>query len=306
MEIAYFVHSNGIVEEGARVGDGTRIWAFAHVLPEAELGIDCNICDHVFIENKVKIGDRVTIKCGVQLWDGITIQNDVFIGPNVTFANDPFPRSKNQPEVYSRTLIKNRASVGANATILPGITIGQSAMVGAGSVVTHDVPANAVVIGNPGRVIGFTNTQGTGSIKPLNALMPDTDLKVKGAKIVSLKSFHESQGDLSFGEVGDHLPFIPQRYFVISHVPSHEIRGQHAHRQQHQFLTCISGSCHVVVDDGFERDEVILASPKVGLHISPMVWGIQYKYSPDAVLLVFASGEYDQSDYLNDYELIKQ
>lgn len=308
MKKKYFVHANGIVEDGAQVGDGSRIWAFAHVLPGAQLGIDCNICDHVFIENEVKIGDRVTIKCGVQLWDGVTLENDVFIGPNVTFTNDPFPRSKNQPEVYSQTLIKNKASVGANATILPGVTIGQSAMIGAGSVVTHDVPANAVVIGNPGRVVGFTNGQGSERIKPINALTSESELKVKSVKIVSLKNFQDSRGDLSFGEVGDHLPFIPQRYFVISNVPSHEIRGQHAHRQQHQFLTCLSGSCHVVVDDGFERDEVILASPQAGLYIPPRVWGIQYKYSHDAVLLVFASGEYDRSDYINDYDqlLIKE
>lgn len=302
MKKNYFVHSKGIVEDGARVGDGTRVWAFAHVLPGAQLGVDCNVCDHVFIENEVKIGDRVTIKSGVQLWDGVALEDDVFIGPNVAFTNDSFPRSKNRPEVYSRTLIKNKASIGANATILPGVTVGQSAMVGAGSVVTHDIPPNAVVVGNPGRVIGFVSGRDSERIIPLNALLPESNLKVKDVKIVSLKNFHDSRGNLSFGEVGDRLPFIPQRYFVISHVPPHEIRGQHAHRQQHQFLTCLHGSCHVVVDDGSERDEIILSSPQVGLHIPPMVWGIQYKYSPDAVLLVFASGGYDQTDYVNDYD----
>src|ERR1041385_8089863 len=106
MDRPYFVHPNGIVEPGARIGNATRIWAFAHVLPGARIGSDCNICDHVFIENEVSIGDRVTIKCGVQLWNGITIEDDVFIGPNATFTNDPFPRSRHRPERFAPTLVK--------------------------------------------------------------------------------------------------------------------------------------------------------------------------------------------------------
>jgi acetyltransferase-like isoleucine patch superfamily enzyme len=139
--------------ESTSIGDGTRIWAFTHILPGAKIGIDCNICDHVFIENEVVIGDRVTIKCGVQIWDGITIEDDVFIGPNATFTNDLFPRSKKYPEKFLKTIIKKGASIGANATILPGISIGEKAMIAAGSVVTRDVPASVVLAGNPGRVI---------------------------------------------------------------------------------------------------------------------------------------------------------
>ena len=102
------------------MGAGTRIWAFVHILPGAVIGADCNICDQTFIENDVRIGDRVTIKCGVQVWDGITLEDDVFVGPNATFSNDPFPRSGQHPEHYARTLVKRGASIGANATILPG------------------------------------------------------------------------------------------------------------------------------------------------------------------------------------------
>jgi UDP-2-acetamido-3-amino-2,3-dideoxy-glucuronate N-acetyltransferase len=134
-----------------QIGSGTRIWQFCVVLPEAKIGTDCNICAHVFIENDVVIGDRVTVKCGVQIWDGLRIADDVFIGPNVTFTNDPFPRSQNRPEAYSVTTIHKGASIGANATILPGVSIGAGAMIGAGSLVTKDVPAHEVWIGSPAR-----------------------------------------------------------------------------------------------------------------------------------------------------------
>ena len=134
-------------------GVGTSIWQFSVVLPEAQIGNECNICSHCFIENDVIIGDRVTVKCGVQLWDGLRIENDVFIGPNVTFTNDMQPRSKQYPEVFYQTIIREGASIGANATILPGIEIGQGAMVGAGAVVTKSVAAGLTVVGNPAKEI---------------------------------------------------------------------------------------------------------------------------------------------------------
>jgi len=149
----FFKHTHALVES-ENIGKNTRIWAFAHVLKNARIGSDCNICDHVFIENDVVIGDRVTIKCGVQIWDGVHLEDDVMVGPNATFTNDIFHRSK-QPFVIRPTLVKKGASIGANATILCGITIGENAMVGAGSVVTKSVPSNAVVVGNPARIIRF-------------------------------------------------------------------------------------------------------------------------------------------------------
>lgn len=135
------------------IGAGTTIWQFAVVLAGAAIGKDCNICAHTFIENEVIIGDRVTVKCGVYIWDGVRIESDVFIGPNVTFTNDKFPRSKCYPRVLPQTIIEEGASIGANATLLPGIRIGKSSMVGAGSVVTKDVPENVLVVGNPARII---------------------------------------------------------------------------------------------------------------------------------------------------------
>ncbi len=133
------------------VGEGTNIWQFCVVFPDAVIGKNCNLCAGVLIENNVIVGNNVTIKSGVQLWDGLRVEDDVFIGPNVTFTNDPFPRSKKYPDSFPITTIKKGASIGANSTILPGVTIGEKAMIGAGSIVTHDVPAGELWLGAPAR-----------------------------------------------------------------------------------------------------------------------------------------------------------
>lgn len=137
------------------IGEGTDIWQFVVILRGASIGADCNICAHTLIEGDVIVGDRVTVKPGVQLWDGTRIEDDVFLGPNATFTNDSHPRSKQHDVEFSGITVKKGASIGANATLLPGITVGESAMVGAGAVVTKDVPANAVVVGNPAKVIRY-------------------------------------------------------------------------------------------------------------------------------------------------------
>ena len=133
------------------IGDNTNIWQFCVIFPKAKIGNNCNICANVLVENDVKIGNNVTVKSGVQIWDGVTIEDNVFIGPNVTFTNDLFPRSKNPDWILQKTIVKQGASIGANATILCGITIGENAMIGAGSVVTKDVPDGEVWYGNPAK-----------------------------------------------------------------------------------------------------------------------------------------------------------
>jgi UDP-2-acetamido-3-amino-2,3-dideoxy-glucuronate N-acetyltransferase len=145
------IHPDGICE--GKIGDGTRVWAFAHVMPGAVLGRDCNVGEGAYIEDDVILGDRVTVKNRAQLFDGLRVGDDVFIGPGVVFCNDPSPRSRVPRTSVGPITVGRGASIGANATILPGVTIGEDAMVGAGCVVVHDVPPGATVIGNPARIM---------------------------------------------------------------------------------------------------------------------------------------------------------
>ena len=147
-----FIHKFADVQS-QMIGDRTRVWQFAVVLAGARIGKDCNICAHTFIENNVVIGNNVTVKCGVQLWDGLRIGNDVFIGPNATFCNDKHPKSGNRDYECKQTIVEDDVSIGANATILPGIRLGRGCVVGAGAVVTKDVAAGATVVGNPAKEI---------------------------------------------------------------------------------------------------------------------------------------------------------
>ncbi len=295
-----FIHPQALCES-TNIGRGTRIWAFAHILPGAQIGQDCNICDGVFIENDVVVGDRVTLKCGVQLWDGLRLQDDVFVGPNVSFANDRFPRSKVLPERFLPTRVERGASIGAGAVILPGICIGAGAMVGAGAVVTRSVPANAIVVGNPARIKGYTETQ-IQTATPEQVSSQGHALGVGGARLCPIPHFADLRGQLSALDFSADLPFQPQRCFWVYGVPSREVRGEHAHRQCAQFLICVHGSVSVLLDDGQRRAEVHLDSSAQGLYLPPMVWGTQYRYSDDAVLMVLASHPYDSDDYLRRYE----
>ena len=304
----YFVHEKGLCESQT-IGEGTRIWAFAHILPGARIGEHCNVCDQVFIENDVVIGDRVTIKCGVQLWDGLRVGNDVFIGPNVTFANDRFPRSKIYPAEFLKTTIGSGASIGANATILPGVTVGRNAMVGAGSVVTSDVPPNAVVYGNPARLQGY-RAAGPGP-RPDRVLVPlrategikeNVALGVGGCTLLPRPSFNALSGDCVAVEFDRDLPFAPRRQFFAHHVSGHKARDGYAHRICRQFIVAVSGSANVVVNDGRRTGEMCLDASSCGLLLEPLVWNTQYKFSSDAVLAVYASHPYDASDHIRDFD----
>lgn len=297
---SFFVHAQGICES-QDVGSGTTIWAFSHVLPGARIGRDVNINDHVLVENDVIVGDRVTLKSGVQLWDGLRVEDDVFIGPNVTFTNDRFPRSKRRPPAFATTIIRTGASIGGGATILPGLEIGPGAMVGAGAVVTRDVPANAIVIGNPAQIAGYDHapTQHPSSLR----------MEGRGAGgsaqldrlLIPVTLASDLRGDLTAVEF-ETLPFTPRRFFVVSNVPTAKVRGEHAHRRCEQFLVCLQGSVTALVDDGTTRASYILDTPSLGLYMPSMTWGTQYNYSRDAVLAVFASQPYNPDDYLRTYD----
>ncbi|MCC6594077.1 MAG: WxcM-like domain-containing protein [Xanthomonadales bacterium] len=294
-----YIHPQALCES-PHIGEGTRVWAFAHLLPGARIGADCNLCDGVFVENDVIVGDRVTVKCGVQLWDGVRLEDDVFVGPNASFCNDRFPRSKQQPERFAGTIVRKGASIGANATLLPGITIGPGAMVGAGAVVLRSVPANAIVVGNPARIVGYTDAPRIAVDMPTSS-REGAPSPVAGVELRLLTRAIDMRGSLAAAEVGRELPFVPQRAFVVHSVPSTEVRGEHAHRVCAQFLICVHGALSALVDDGCARAEYRLDRPDLGLYLPPMVWGTQYRYSADAVLLVLASQAYDAGDYIRDY-----
>jgi UDP-2-acetamido-3-amino-2,3-dideoxy-glucuronate N-acetyltransferase len=159
--LGVLVHPYGLCES-TEVGEGTRVWAFAHVLPGAVIGADCNICDHAFIEGGARLGSRVTVKNAVLVWDGVTLEDDVFVGPNVLFTNDLRPRAtvRKRPDELLPTVVRRGASLGAGVVVVCGTTIGESALVAAGSVVVRDVPAHALVVGNPGRRVGWVCTCG--------------------------------------------------------------------------------------------------------------------------------------------------
>ena len=242
------------------------------------------------------------------LWDGIHLGNDVFIGPNVTFSNDKFPRSKIYPSTFPKTVVEDGASVGAGAVLLPGVNVGAGAMIGAGAVVTKSVPPYAIVMGNPARISGYVEKTASDRAQEVRANQVSsafTDalmhIGVGEVSLHRMKLVRDMRGDISVGEFPSEIPFEPKRYFLVFNVPSEETRGEHAHYLCHQFLICVKGSCAVVVDDSEFRSEILLDSPDKGIYLPPMTWGIQYKYSKDAVLLVFASHTYDAVDYIRDY-----
>jgi len=164
----FFVHPQALVETES-IGEGTRVWAFAHVMADVVIGRDCNICDHAFIESGVRLGNGVVIKNGVAIWQGVEIADNAFVGPNAVFTNDLAPRSRRLPGMaehyrdrpwFRKTMLEEGATVGANATIVCGVTLGRFCMIGAGSVVTGDVPPYALAYGAPARVRGYVNRTG--------------------------------------------------------------------------------------------------------------------------------------------------
>ena len=203
------------------IGEGTRIWQFCVVFADAKIGANCNICANVLIENDVVIGDNVTVKNGVQLWDGVRIEDNVFVGPNATFTNDMMPRSKVYPARFLQTVIKAGASIGANATILPGVTVAEGAMIGAGAVVTRSVPPHAIVVGNPARIVGYTNTQAEVNDQPQLSKEfrkpPYADeTSVKGVTVHRFPMIHDNRGSLPSSVL------IKQLWAARKHVPDDE------------------------------------------------------------------------------------
>jgi hypothetical protein len=231
------------------------------------------------------------------------VEADVTIGPNAALV-------AGEREACTTIVIRKGAVLGANATVLAGIVIGSGAMVGAGAVVTRSVPPNAVVVGSPARIAGYVNARSNApSSCPMtghDAEGPQRRTGVGTSTLQRLKVVKDMRGSLSVGEFDRDIPFTPRRYFFVYDVPSREARGEHAHKVCHQFLICVRGSCGVMLDDGRQRREFRLDRFDVGIHIPPLTWGTQYRYSPDGALLVFASHYYDDEDYIRTYDEFRE
>jgi UDP-2-acetamido-3-amino-2,3-dideoxy-glucuronate N-acetyltransferase len=246
-----------------------------------------------FAANESPIPDDIKIMQGVFISDEVQLSQGCRIGPNVVF------------EQGGRIFVERNVYIGANATIMPGITLASGCVVRAGSVVQRSVPARAIVEGNPANIVGYVDTKPNPIRESSNNRDLDRNLintiGVNGVVLQNFPVIPDLRGSLTVGEFEKNIPFSPKRYFIIYGVPTREVRGEHAHLSCHQFLICINGNCSVIADDGVNRVEVCLDSPHRGLYLPPLTWGIQYKYSVDAMLLVFASHHYDPSDYIRDY-----
>lgn len=251
----------------------------------AQIGKRIKLGEWVCIGPRAIIGNDVVIGSLCIIPEDAILEDWVQLGDSVVLVTD-----RNQS-----VKIGFRAMIGANATILP-VTIGAYAMVGAGAVVTKNVPPYAIVVGNPARIVGYVGAELTGKHETnQKASRPESKL------LYSIPSFSDIRGDLSVLEFQKLLPFPIKRIFYTYGVDSTEVRGEHAHKTCEQFLIAIHGSLHVIVDDGEKREEYLLDTPTRGLHLPSGCWGIQYKHSPDCVLLVLASEEYDKNDYIRDY-----
>lgn len=255
---------------------------------------------HAHVDPLASVGPECVVQGGAHLCAGVTLERGVNVGANAVFATLPGAAD-------AATLVRAGAWIGANATIYAGLTIGARALVRPGAVVTRSVPPAAIVEGNPASIVGYV---GLDEHSAVPVFVPDAParrpavqaLPVKGVTLHHFPVVPDLRGSLSVGEFDRQVPFKPLRWFLVYGVPSREVRGEHAHRACHQFLICLRGSCAVVADDGRHKAEVVLDGPDRGLYLPPMTWGIQYKYSPDAMLLVFASDYYDPADYIREYD----
>lgn len=262
-------------------GRPTRCAPNCSIAPDATFGSQCSVDSGAVICAGARIGHRVAIGANV-----------VFVGAGLLEGKAPI-------------VVQDDVQIGAGSVIYPGVTLSAGSRVMPGTVVTRSVPHGAIVEGNPSVIVGYVDTHGASPpaqlVRAAGAEAVE-DIGVRGVKLYRFPVIADLRGNLTVGEFERQIPFEPRRYFLVYDVPSREIRGEHAHRECHEFLICVRGSCSVVANDGSKRAEVALDSPNKGLHLPPMTWRIQYKYSSDAVLLVFASHFYDAADYIRDYD----
>lgn len=281
----------------------------ASVHPSSQIGADVVLAAGASIGPNCHLLGRITVGAGAVLKGGVTLLGDMVVGrqaviePGVCIAA-PQP---GQGSALASVQIGEQAHIGAGTVLLAGVKIGDHAWVAAGTVVLRHIPAHAIVSGNPAAISGYRNEPGH-SPGPASAAAPRPPISgvqasaVEGVSLHHFERIRDLRGDLTVGEFERNVPFRPKRYFLVFDVPSSETRGEHAHHVCQQFLVGVAGSVSVVVDDGRRREEFLLDRPNLGLLIPAGIWGIQYKYSRDAVLLVFASEHYDAADYVRNYD----
>jgi len=290
--------------EGESLGPGSRVLAFVRVAPGVAIGRNCVLHDHAVLIGVVTLDDDVAVHTGAQLLGRIQVEQGVIVGAGAVVGGES--RSGPDADLRANEIIVHRfASIGPNVTVSPGVAIGRRAVVQPGAVVTQNVPANAVVSGNPATIVSYVDSGEEEAaqevVLPPSVAAAVTETRVRGVTIHRLAYASDLRGSLTAAEFSN-LPFAPRRLFTVYDVPSESVRGSHAHRTCAQFLVCTLGAVSCLVDDGSAREDIRLASPDVGLHIPPMIWGTQWKYTRDAVLLVLASHPYDAADYIRDYE----
>ena len=282
-----------------------------NTLPESQLALEvttisgqvaavvhpqASVSPGAVMESDCTIGPQCVVSSGAHLGAGTILGANVFVGPNATL----------EAALASASGVRADSGVriGANATVCSGVTLAYGSQVRPGAVVTRSVPPCAIVEGNPAIIVGYIDTESGASSAPTlpgrrGASVEQTP--VHGVTVHHFPVYPDLRGSLTVGEFDRQVPFLPRRYFMVFGVPSREVRGEHAHRECHQFLICVRGSCSVVADDGIKRVEVLLDDPSKGIYLPPMIWGVQYKYSADAVLMVFASHYYEAADYIREY-----
>lgn len=254
---------------GAQLAAGVEVGAYSVIEPGAVVDKAARIGPQVNIASGARIGEAARVGAGARIGAGCIIDAKVDVGANSVIADGV------------------RVQIGAR--VLPGTTVSMA------------VPPYAIVAGTEGAITGYVDADSEAASPAVAAQAGSQESRVRGVRVYEMRDIPDLRGALSVGEFGSELPFLPKRYFLVHDVASERIRGEHAHRQCHQFLICIHGACSLIADDGKNRQEFRLDRPSVGVHLPPKVWGIQYKFTHDAVLLVFASERYDPADYIRGY-----
>jgi UDP-2-acetamido-3-amino-2,3-dideoxy-glucuronate N-acetyltransferase len=297
--VGTFIDSSALFEADT-LGDGSRVLSYVHVGPGVTIGRNCGLNDHAVLVGEVVLEDDIEVQAGARLLGRVRLEQGVTVGAGAVVGAESPARDGSDGVVVRRF-----ASIGANVTVSPGVVVGRRAVVEAGAVVTQSVPANAIVSGNPATIVSYVDSgheaEAAQAVLPPTRLVGVAETRVRGVTLHGLTSARDLRGSLMAAEFTA-LPFAPRRLFTVYDVPSESVRGAHAHRQCSQFIVCLAGQVSCLVDDGSAREEIDLENSEIGLHIPPMVWGTQWRYTRDAVLLVLASHPYDAADYIRDYE----